>query len=85
MEEKRPSSGHPPPREQALPRTEDDPWVGEDKPWLDEEEHARRWADEDARESDKVVSVFRAVLLSAAVGAAVWALLGYVIYRLVAG
>lgn len=73
------------PREDAPPRTEEDSWAGEAEPWFDDEEHAGRSADDHARESKRVVSLFRAVFLSAAVGVAVWASLGYVVYLLVAG
>jgi hypothetical protein len=64
------------------PKADDDPWTGEDA-WLDET--ARQWLREDAAENEKLASLAWAVLVCSIVGAAVWALIGYGVYRLVAG
>ncbi|MGH3033488.1 MAG: hypothetical protein ACRDON_02890 [Gaiellaceae bacterium] len=68
------------------PGTDDDPWAGEDVIWL-EEDLARRWLTDTAPQpvNASVPSFLRVVLVCALLGALLWALAGYGLFRLIAG
>jgi hypothetical protein len=85
MEKKHTDLGHRTPRGPAAATTADDPWVGEDSAWLDEADRLHPRLDGHAEEDQKVISFFRIAVMSVALGAGVWALIGYGVYRLVAG
>jgi hypothetical protein len=88
MKRKRTDWSHSAPRAPAAPalRPEavDDPWAGEDVSWL-EEEPARPWLAEEAQQNVPAVSFLRVVLVCALLGALLWALAGYGLFRLIAG
>lgn len=90
MKRKRTDWSHSAPRAPAAPalRPEavEDPWAGEDVTWLDDEP-TRRWLADVARQSENVpaVSFLRVILVCALLGALLWALAGYGIFRLIAG
>ena len=64
-------------------RVEADRWIGEDSPWLGAPDLA--WRRPEARSEPDGVSVqlFRVLLVCALLGAILWAVTGYGIYRLV--
>lgn len=68
------------------PRTDDDPWAGEDVIWL-EEDLARPWLTDASPQpaNVSVPSFLRVVLVCALLGALLWALAGYGLFRLLAG
>lgn len=71
--------------ERPVEEQSDDVWAGEDDPAELETELARRWiADLDEDEDDAPRAVFAAIIVASLVGAAVWLLLFYLVYRLIA-
>jgi hypothetical protein len=64
-------------------RVDADRWIGEDSAWLEARDFARRRPEARSEPDGVSVQLFRVLLVCALLGAILWALTGYGIYRLV--